>query len=110
MPPRKITPANANELREKGLITRRSMSEINRWIDDNLKTIAAYATGKITFEEFSKQMSPMEKAFLGGIDDPDPQKAMAACERILDRLKGKPKQAVEANVQEDIHYHLKFGE
>lgn len=107
---KKITSENANEMREKGLIKRKAMSEVNTWIDENYKTIVAFATGRIPYESFIAEMSPMERAYIEGIKDPDPQKAMAACERILDRIKGRPKQAVDANVQSDVKYVLKFGE
>ena len=107
------TPENANVRRMKGLMKRRSNSELVKLIDKNYATILNILSST-SDEELSKaidewkDMPVMLKAYL--VDASDPTKTRFVLEQIIDRVKGKPKQSEEVQVSGSVNYRFKFGD
>lgn len=109
----KFTPDNANVARMKGLMKRRSNSDLIKLIDKNYATILNILSSS-SDEELNKalddwkDMPVMLKAYL--VDASDPAKARFVLEQIIDRVKGKPKQSEEVQVSGSVNYQFKFGD
>lgn len=109
----KFTPENANIARMKGLMKRRSNSDLVKLIDKNYATILNILS-TTSNEELQKalddwkDMPIMLSAYLA--DASDPAKTRLVLEQIIDRVKGKPKQSEEVQVNGTMNYHFKFGD
>ena len=107
------TPENANVRRMKGLMKRRSNSELVKLIDKNYATILNILS-TTSDEELQKtlddwkDMPLMLKAYL--VDASNPAMTRVVLEQIIDRVKGKPKQSEEVQVNGTMNYHFKFGD
>lgn len=110
---KKFTPETANVARLKGLVKRRSNSDLVKLIDKNYSTILNILSST-SDEELSKalddwkDMPVMLKAYL--VDASDPAKRRFVLEQIIDRVKGKPKQSEEVQVSGSVNYRFKFGD
>lgn len=109
----KFTPETANVARMKGLMKRRSNSDLIKLIDKNYATILNILS-TTSDEELQrsidewKDMPLMLKAYL--VDATDPAKTRLVLEQIIDRVKGKPKQSEEVQVNGTMNYQFKFGD
>ena len=110
---KKFTPETANIARMKGLMKRRSNSDLIKLIDKNYATILNILS-TTSDEELNKaldewkNMPIMLKAYL--VDASDPAKTRFVLEQIIDRVKGKPKQSEEVQVNGTMNYQFKFGD
>lgn len=104
-----FTQENANALRLKGLIKRRSNSELVKMIDKNYASILNILSTtsdeqlQKALDEW-KDMPIMLKAYL--VDASDPAKTRFVLEQIIDRVKGKPKQSIEEKVEQSGKFEV----
>lgn len=109
---RPFTSENANERRIKGLKTRASNSQLNKLIDANygaILNILAKNSGK-EFADILEQWEDMPlllRIYLEDINDRD--KRRRVIEEIVDRVKGRPRQSVEAQVEGGGSFVIKVG-
>lgn len=109
----KFTSENANAHRLKGLMKRRSNSELVKLIDANYSKILSLITtcsedDLVKFLDESKDLPLMLKIYLEDINDP--AKRRFVVEQIIDRVKGKPKQSEDVNVSGEVNFRFKFGD
>lgn len=107
-----FTKANARENQAKGAAAKRMKADRLSIIENNLDAVLDLLDANLSEEEYKKMLDKLPNKFIRVFaqDFEDPVRARAAINDILDRIKGRPKQEVEAAVTGEMNFKFKFGD
>lgn len=107
-----FTKDNAKENQRKSAAARSRRADRMRIIENNIDTILALLDANLPEEEYKEILDNLPNKFIRifAQDFDDPVRARAALNDILDRIKGRPKQEVEAAVTAEVDFKFKFGD